>query len=54
MFQDMRLSLSAMATAVLGLLVLLAFGVMAQTPLPSASSQESLKPQELEALVAPI
>jgi hypothetical protein len=51
----MRLSLSAIAAAVLTFLVLLPFGVMAQTlgP-PPPSSQEALKPQELEALVAPI
>ena len=55
MLKDMRLSLSAIAAAVLAFLVLLPFGVLAQTPdSPPASSQESLKPQELEALVAPI
>jgi Protein of unknown function (DUF3300) len=55
MLKDMRLSLSAIAAAVLGFLVMLPLGVMAQTPdSPAASSQESLKPQELEALVAPI
>jgi hypothetical protein len=53
MLKDIRLNLLAIAAAVLALLVLLPFGVMAQTP-PSASSPESLKPQELEALVAPI
>ena len=53
--KDMRLGLSAIAAAVLTFLVLLPFGVMAQTPNPPpASSQELLKPQELEALVAPI
>ena len=55
MLKDMRLNLETIAAAVLGFLVLLPFGVMAQTPNPPpASSQESLKPQELEALVAPI
>ena len=45
MLKDMRLlSLSAIAAAVLALLVLLPFGVMAQTPgSPPTSSQESLK-----------
>jgi uncharacterized membrane protein YgcG len=55
MLKDMRLSLLTIAAAVLVFLVLLPFGVMAQTPNPPpASSQELLKPQELEALVAPI
>jgi Protein of unknown function (DUF3300) len=55
MSKDMRLSLSVIAAAVFAFLVLSPFGVMAQTPVsPPASSQESLKPQELEALVAPI
>ena len=50
----MRLSASGIAAAVLAFLVLLPAGVMAQTPPPPASSQEPLKPEELEALVAPI
>ena len=54
MLKDMRLSLSGIAAAVLAFLVLLPAGVMAQTPPPPASSQEPLKPEELEALVAPI
>jgi Protein of unknown function (DUF3300)/Chaperone of endosialidase len=55
MLKDMRFSLWAIAVAVLAFLALLPFGVMAQTPGSSpASSQETLKPQELEALVAPI
>ena len=54
MLKDMRLSLSGIAVAVLAFLVLLPAGVMAQTPPPPASSQEPLKPEELEALVAPI
>jgi hypothetical protein len=53
MLKCMRLNLSAIAAVVLALLVLLPFGAMAQTR-PPASSQESLKPQELEALAAPI
>ena len=52
MLKEMRLTIAA---AVLVLLVLWPLDVMAQTPnSPPASSQESLKPQELEALVAPI
>ena len=55
MLKEMRLILLTIAAAVLGFLVLLPFDVMAQTPNPPpATSQESLKPQELEALVAPI
>jgi Protein of unknown function (DUF3300) len=54
MLKDRRLNLSAIAAAVLAFLVLLPAGVMAQTPPPPASSQEPLKPEELEALVAPI
>jgi hypothetical protein len=54
MLKDLRLRLSAIAPAVLTFLMLLPLGVMAQTPAPPASSQELLKPQELEALVAPI
>ena len=54
MLKDVRLSLSGIAAAVLAFLVLLPAGVMAQTPPPPASSQEPLKPEELEALVAPI
>ena len=54
MLKDMRLSLSGIAAAVLAFLMLLPAGVMAQTPPPPASSQEPLKPEELEALVAPI
>jgi hypothetical protein len=51
----MRLGLSALAAAALVFLVHLPCGVMAQTPAsPPPSSQESLKSQELEALVAPI
>jgi len=53
MLKDRRFNLSAIA-AVLAFLVLLPAGVMAQTPPPPASSQEPLKPEELEALVAPI
>ncbi len=53
MSKHMRLNLSAITAAVLAFLMLLPFAVMAQTP-PPASGQESLKPQELEALVAPI
>jgi Protein of unknown function (DUF3300) len=55
MLKNMRLRLLAIAPAVLAFLVLLPFAVMAQTPNPPpASSQELLKPQEMEALVAPI
>jgi Protein of unknown function (DUF3300) len=55
MLKDLQLSLSATAAAVLVFLLVLPFSVMAQTPNPPpASSQELLKPQELEALVAPI
>ena len=55
MLKDLRWRLSAIAPAVFTLPMLLPFGVMAQSPNPPpASSQESLKPQELEALVAPI
>jgi hypothetical protein len=55
MLKDIRLNLFAIAAAVLAIFVLLPFGVMAQNPPPlSSSGQESLKPQELEALVAPI
>jgi hypothetical protein len=54
MLKDLRLRLSAIAPAVFTFLMLLPFGVMAQTPAPLASGQELLKPQELEALVAPI
>src|SRR6516162_4404450 len=53
MLKDRRFNLPAIA-AVLAFLVLLPAGVMAQTPPPPASSQEPLKPEELEALVAPI